>query len=176
MNTDLFGETVVIPEDVPAKEEKVYQHDVWDWMKSVKETKIDLRTATITSMRGTGDNKVEVTIPPDPYLKSLSMYKLLEALAQNESTAEFAYMLNNKSHLPKEMQYVLLLRIIPPHRSYGKWIRKKSDKRLEKIKEIYNCSDAKAAETIYTLSEEQIDNMIKQHDGRNAKCKKTKSK
>lgn len=176
-NLDLFGDPVVEEEPttiVNPDDDKLHKHDLYDFVRSVKETKVDLRKVTIIVNRGKGKNAKTLTIPPDPELRSLDMYMLIKAISQSPKLAPIAQMMNTMSHLPKEMQYVFLLTAIPAHRSYDKWITKKVDKNLKVLVELFGYTEREAEECLSIFSEEQIASAISERKELN-KCKSKQS-
>lgn len=174
---NLFGDTVD-PDAPPVveEEEKDHKHDMFDWLHSIKTSKIDLRIATITTTRGKGKNKETITIRPDPDLKSFNPYSILNALSQDNDLLEVANMLNCRSHLGKHQQYEFLLRSIPAHKSFPTWIKKKTDKRIPDIMTIFNCSEAKAKEVFFIFTDPEINQFIKEHKGKSNDQSKRKRK
>lgn len=162
---DLFGQPVVYDEPVSDKDiegGKILKHELYDWVRSIKETKVDLRKEHITVTRGKGENKQTLTIPPDPELKSLDMYSVIRALSQDVDVAPFANMMNIRSHLPKDMQYIFLMTVIPAHKSFPKWVKKTVDKNVKKLIDIgYDERDAEETALIFT--DEQIALAIKEY-------------
>ena len=176
-NFDLFGEPV-IEEAVTERDvdgDKLHKHELYDFVRSVKETKVDLRKESITVTRGKGDNKKILTIQPDPTLKNLDMFMLLKALSQNVNLAPIAQMMNKMSHLPKDMQYVFLLTAIPANKSFDKWINKTVGKLTKQLIEVCLMSERDANEFVYVFTEEQVNAHITTHKEKN-KCKSKKSK
>lgn len=162
---DLFGEPVIIDgpvEELDPEGNKVQKHELYDWVRSIKESKVDLRKESITVVRGTKENKKTITVPPDPDLKSLDMFSVIRALSQDIDVAPFANMMNKMSYLPKDMQYMFLMTVIPAHKSFPKWIKKTVDKNVKKLIDIgYSERDAEETATIFT--DEQIKLAIKKY-------------
>ncbi|AUS02030.1 clamp loader A subunit [Vibrio phage 3.058.O._10N.286.46.B8] len=175
VNYNLFGEVVVYDVAEPPKDEKIHKHDMWDWIGSIKDTKVDLRIQPLTTTKGTGKNKVTVTIPPDPSMKTFDPYMVIQGLSQNKDIAPIAHMMNERSHLSKDMQYSFLLNAIPRTKSYDKWTKKTVDKRVKQMVESLSMSNRDAQEIAYVFTEDEIDNELKLHKEQE-RCKSKKSK
>lgn len=84
--------------------------------------------------------------------------------------------MNRRHHLDKKMQYHYLLHTIRGRRrSFHKWAKPVENEALEAVKEVWECSDRKAAEILRILSPTQIESTIEitNKGGRVGKVKKT---
>lgn len=176
ISLDLFGDPVVeeVPLDTTGEDFKINKHELFDFVRSVKETKVDLRKESITVTRGKGDKKRTITIPPDPDLKTLDMFMLLKMLSNNDKLAPIAQMMNTMPHLPKDMQYVFLLTAIPAIKSYDKSVKKTVDKTIKQLVESCGMTQRDAEEAAYVFTPEQLNSFIADRKEKD-KCKQKKS-
>lgn len=177
LSLNLFGEPVSYDEPVVevTDDDKLHKHELFDWVRSVKESKIDLRKEYITVTRGKGDKKRTIKIPPDPELKSLDMYMLISALSQNIDLAPIANIMNKMHYLPKDMQYVFLLTAIPATKSYDKWVKKELGKQIKQMVEVMKLTQKEAEDNAYVFTPEEIDEALKAYK-EEEKCKQNPSK
>ena len=89
--------------------------------------------------------------------KSYSSFMVNRALSFHRDTVLFANEMNRYSTLDNKLKYDFLLNIVrASKRPYSKWHKKAKDSDLELVKEYYGYSDAKAAEALKILSDDQI--------------------
>lgn len=89
--------------------------------------------------------------------KSYSAFMVNRALSFHRDTVLFANEMNRYSTLDNKLKYDFLLNIVrASKRPYSKWHKKAKDSDLELVKEYYGYSDAKAAEALKILSDDQI--------------------
>jgi len=96
----------------------------------------------------------------DPLLKLYDCYTINNILGQNLGSVLYAGELNKLSELPKEMQHLIYLIMMPKVTSRSKYIKKSKDIELMKyfskkiVKEmIYVLTDKEIAEIMKTLKE-----------------------
>lgn len=77
-------------------------------------------------------------------------------LSANIDTLFHAQELNQYLRISKQAHFRLALHSIPKKKRYGKFMKHIKDKRLEVIKEYYNCSTFKAKEVLKMLKPEQL--------------------
>ena len=89
--------------------------------------------------------------------KSYSSFMVNRALSFHRDTVLFANEMNRYTTLDNKLKYDFLINIIrASKRPYSKWHKKAKDSDLELVKEYYGYSDAKAAEALKILSDDQI--------------------
>lgn len=89
--------------------------------------------------------------------KSLSPYLINKSLSAHIDTVLFSNEMNRRHYLDKKLQYDFLFYSIRKYkRKYQKWIKYNESKKVELIKNYYNCSTKKAEEYAEILTENQI--------------------
>lgn len=89
--------------------------------------------------------------------KSYPAFMVNRALSYHRDTVLFANEVNRYPNLDNKLKYDFLINIVrAAKRPYSKWHKKASDGDLDVIKEYYGYSDAKAAEVLKILSNDQI--------------------
>jgi hypothetical protein len=95
--------------------------------------------------------------------KEYSPFMVNRALSYYRDTVLFANVMNQYPNLDKRLQYNFYKYIIRAQkRPYSKWHKKASNSDLSAVKEYYGYSDAKAAEALKILSDDQITEIKKQ--------------
>jgi len=95
--------------------------------------------------------------------KSYPSFMVNRALSYHRDTVLFANEMNRFTSLDNKLKYDFLINIIRAHkRQYSKWHKKASNSDLSAVKEYYGYSDAKAAEALKILSDDQIAELKKQ--------------
>jgi len=133
---DLWGETIV--EEHITKEKKL---SIFDAVKAISNN-VDLRTI-------------------DPSLDLYDPYVINSALGQNLESVLYAGELNKLSNLPKHLQHLTYLVMMPEICSYAKWAKKTKNKQNEYLLKFF--SDKTIKELNYVLTEEEINAIIKTH-------------
>jgi len=89
--------------------------------------------------------------------KSYSSFMVNRALSFHRDTVLFANEMNRYTTLDNKLKYDFLINIVrASKRPYSKWHKKAKDSDLDLVKEYYGYSDAKAAEALKILSDDQI--------------------
>lgn len=89
--------------------------------------------------------------------KSYSSFMVNRALSFHRDTVLFANEMNKYTSLDNKLKYDFLLNIVrASKRPYSKWHKKAKDSDLDKVKEYYGYSDAKASEALNILTDDQI--------------------
>jgi hypothetical protein len=84
------------------------------------------------------------------------------ALSFHYDCVYYANMMNMNYHLDKKLQYHFLLNSIRPYkRPFQKWQKRETIEALEAVKEWYKYSNEKAKEALSVLSDDQIDELIR---------------
>lgn len=65
--------------------------------------------------------------------------------------------------IPKEIQYMYYLESLPKRKRFSRWAKKKEDKMVKPIMEMYLCSEKKAWEYINLLTEDQKSDIMKEY-------------
>ena len=89
--------------------------------------------------------------------KSYSSFMVNRALSYHRDTVLLANEMNRFTTLDNKLKYDFLINIIRAQkRPYSKWHKKAQSSDLDVVKEYYGYSDAKAAEALKILSDDQI--------------------
>lgn len=95
--------------------------------------------------------------------KEYSSFMVNRALSYHRDTVLLANEMNRFTSLDNKLKYDFLINIIRAQkRPYSKWHKKASNSDLSAVKEYYGYSDAKAAEALKILSDDQITEIKKQ--------------
>lgn len=110
--------------------------NVFDFVKSVTETKVDIYEG----------NESQYT----PFVVN-------KALSFNVDCVLFVQELNKYSSIPKDVQYQFLLNSLDKKRRYGRWVKRDAiSEDMDLIKTAFNYSDEKAATVLSMMSDKQM--------------------
>jgi len=95
--------------------------------------------------------------------KSYSSFMVNRALSYHRDTVLYANEMNRYTALDNKLKYDFLINIVrASKRPYSKWYKKAQNSDLSAVKEYYGYSDAKAAEALKILTDDQITEIKKQ--------------
>ena len=117
----------------------------FDFLNSINSTKKDLME----------DPDTENQYVPFVVNRSLSYFPDTVAIA-NE--------MNKYHHLDSKLQYHFLINIIRKRKRFSKWIKSELENNIDKVKEYYGYSDAKARQILPLLSTDQLNIIINKVD------------
>ncbi|MDC0889140.1 DNA polymerase clamp loader subunit A [bacterium] len=117
----------------------------FDFLNSINMTKKDLME----------DPDTEKQYVPFVVNRSLSYFPDTVAIA-NE--------MNKYHHLNAKLQYHFLINIIRKRKRFSKWIKSELENNIDKVKEYYGYSDAKARQILPLLSTDQLNIIINKVD------------
>lgn len=117
----------------------------FDFLNSINSTKKDLME----------DPDTEKQYVPFVVNRSLSYFPDTVAIA-NE--------MNKYHHLDSKLQYHFLINIIRKRKRFSKWIKSELENNIDKVKEYYGYSDAKARQILPLLSTDQLNIIINKVD------------
>lgn len=99
------------------------------------------------------------------------------ALSFHQDCVWFANEMNKNPHLDKLLQYDFLLNTVRGYkREFAPWIKREKNKTLEALKQYYGFSNEKARDALNLLSNEQINEIIRNSEKggvENAKSRRT---
>jgi len=117
----------------------------FDFLNSINSTKKDLME----------DPDTEKQYVPFVVNRTLSYFPDTVAIA-NE--------MNKYHHLDSKLQYQFLINIIRKRKRFSKWIKSELENNIDKVKEYYGYSDAKARQILPLLSTDQLNIIINKVD------------
>ena len=117
----------------------------FDFLNSINMSKKDLME----------DPETENQYVPFVVNRSLSYFPDTVALA-NE--------MNKYHHLDNRLQYSFLINTIRKRKRFSKWIKSELENNIDKVKEYYGYSDAKARQILPLLSTDQLNIIINKVD------------
>jgi len=117
----------------------------FDFLNSINSTKKDLME----------DPDTEKQYVPFVVNRSLSYFPDTVAIA-NE--------MNKYHHLDAKLQYQFLINIVRKRKRFSKWIKSELENNIDKVKEYYGYSDAKARQILPLLSTDQLNIIINKVD------------
>jgi len=117
----------------------------FDFLNSINSTKKDLME----------DPDTEKQYVPFVVNRSLSYFPDTVAIA-NE--------MNKYHHLDSKLQYHFLINIVRKRKRFSKWIKSELENNIDKVKEYYGYSDAKARQILPLLSTDQLNIIINKVD------------
>lgn len=79
-------------------------------------------------------------------------------------TVAIANEMNKYHHLDSKLQYQFLINIIRKRKRFSKWIKSELENNIDKVKEYYGYSDAKARQILPLLSTDQLNIIINKVD------------
>lgn len=79
-------------------------------------------------------------------------------------TVAIANEMNKYHHLDAKLQYQFLINIIRKRKRFSKWIKSELENNIDKVKEYYGYSDAKARQILPLLSTDQLNIIINKVD------------
>lgn len=121
----------------------------------------DLFKEIIPSITTTGENLIEQNGNVDGYVPFI----VNRALSAYGDCVMFANDMNMYHQLPKEIQYKYLYTCINKYRRpFVPWLKTVKDDRIEAIQRYCNCSEKLAKEYLSSLSEEEINDILKEVD------------
>ena len=91
--------------------------------------------------------------------KEYNAFIINRAMSYNNDTIAHASEMNQRSFLPKIMQYEFYLNSVRKRKRFAKWHTKDKIGNLDVVKEYYGYSDAKAMQALPLLSDENIKQM-----------------
>ena len=112
--------------------------NVWDWVKSINSSKINL-------------------LETEEDIKEYTPFVVNRALSYHWDTVLFSNEMNCAPNIPSESQYLFYLNTIKKGNRFSRWVKKESTENIEIIKRYYNYNDSKAYEVVDLFSKEQID-------------------
>ena len=112
--------------------------NVWDWVKSINSSKINL-------------------LETEEDIKEYTPFVVNRALSYHWDTVLFANEMNCAPSIPSESQYLFYLNTIKKGNRFSRWVKKESTENIEIIKRYYHYNDSKAYEVVDLFSKEQID-------------------
>jgi len=105
----------------------------------------------------------EYALLTDQDEKSYSSFMVNRALSYHRDTVLYANEMNRYTALDNKLKYDFLINIVrASKRPYSKWYKKAQNSDLSAVKEYYGYSDAKAAEALKILTDDQITEIKKQ--------------
>ena len=117
----------------------------FDFLNSINSTKKDLME----------DPDTEKQYVPFVVNRTLSYFPDTVAIA-NE--------MNKYHHLDSKLQYHFLINIVRKRKRFSKWIKSELENNIDKVKEYYGYSDAKARQILPLLSTDQLNIIINKVD------------
>lgn len=112
--------------------------EVWDWIKSINETKTNLLLE--------GED-IRAYVP----------YVVNKSLSYHLDSIMFSNEMNRLFHIPAECQYQFYLNSLKKNKRYSKWVKPQNIQDLEIIKKYYDINNTKAMEVLDLLSKKQIE-------------------
>lgn len=79
-------------------------------------------------------------------------------------TVAIANEMNKYHHLDSKLQYHFLINIVRKRKRFSKWIKSELENNIDKVKEYYGYSDAKARQILPLLSTDQLNIIINKVD------------
>lgn len=136
MNTDIFGNEVVLQEEVLLEKQK--KTSPFDFIKTISETKTNL-------------------IEDDPDCeKDYNSYIVNRGLGYFPDTVLYANEMNMYPNIPKKAQYYYYLASLRKRKRYSKWHKLEENNDLDVVQKIYNVRVEVAKEYLKILTEDNM--------------------
>ena len=88
-----------------------------------------------------------------------------KTLSYHPDSLIYANEMNQRQHLDKQLQFQFYLNSLRPRKRFAKWVKAEKVDNLEAVKLSFNYSNEKALQIIDLLSDEQINEIIKDRTG-----------
>ena len=88
-----------------------------------------------------------------------------KTLSYHPDSLIYANEMNQRQHLDKQLQFQFYLNSLRPRKRFAKWVKAEKVDNLEAVKLSFNYSNEKALQIIDLLSDEQINEIIKDCTG-----------
>jgi hypothetical protein len=88
-----------------------------------------------------------------------------KTLSYHPDSLIYANEMNQRQHADKQLQFQFYLNSLRPRKRFAKWVKAEKVDNLEAVKLSFNYSNEKALQIIDLLSDEQINEIIKDRTG-----------
>ena len=88
-----------------------------------------------------------------------------KTLSYHPDSLIYANEMNQRQHVDKQLQFQFYLNSLRPRKRFAKWVKAEKVDNLEAVKLSFNYSNEKALQIIDLLSDEQINEIIKDRTG-----------